>query len=247
MMDEAKYFRAVSRPNMRLTLVPSLWGSGAERSPITVLTRDGRKHIEVGIRFLPDEVVYWPALLSGLSADRARHACGDVWAHALEALVSPLADASTQSELARLVRHLLHLPLAVDERWFQAGGDACELQSRAGVGLVHGIAHHVEGPLRQRLGESWGHARLCAILLLPVADFNFQASDKWLRTFAAHQLETAEVMSVLRELHEPASYRDVLIAMREHWNDILRDPCTRTNSTLVRARSIEFFESWKPS
>ncbi len=40
LMDQAKYFRARLRPELNLVLIPSIWGSGAEASPIAVLNRE---------------------------------------------------------------------------------------------------------------------------------------------------------------------------------------------------------------
>ncbi len=70
LMDQAKYFRARVRPALRLVLIPSIWGSGAEASPIAVLNCEGSKEIAIGDEFLPDAVVYWPELLATVSPHR---------------------------------------------------------------------------------------------------------------------------------------------------------------------------------
>src|SRR6266481_6058377 len=94
LMDEAKHFRAMQRPELRLILIPSIWGSGAEVAPIAVRNVSGVKEIATSEKFLPDAVVYWHELLETVSPERARHACGDVWSHALESFLSPLANDS---------------------------------------------------------------------------------------------------------------------------------------------------------
>jgi alcohol dehydrogenase class IV len=245
MMDEAKYFRARQRPALRLVLAPSVWGSGAERSPVVVLHREGGKQIEMSAAFLPDEVVYWPPMLRSVTPERARHACGDVWAHALEAFLSPLACEALQSRLAALIQELLRLPPGVDERWFGASARACELQARASVGLTHGIAHVLEPRLRMEDPDSdWGHARLCSIFLLPVMELNRQSSAVWVERSRSHAIDTAAVDGVLRELAEPESFRRLLPLLKDNWMRILRDPCTRTNGALVRPQHLAFFEAW---
>jgi hypothetical protein len=245
MMDEAKYFRARERPAMRLVLAPSLWGSGAERSPIVVLNREGGKRIERDVAFLPDEVVYWPPLLQSVPPERARHACGDVWAHALEAFLSPLACEALQSKLAALIGELLGLPLGVDERWFDAGARACELQAKASVGLAHGIAHVLEPRLRAEGPHGmWGHARLCSVFLLPVMALNGQNSTVWAERAGRYAVDAAAVDRVLRELYEPEPFRGALPLFKENWMRILRDPCTRTNGALVRPQHLAFFEAF---
>jgi len=246
MMDEAKYFRAREHPGMRLVLAPSLWGSGAERSPIVVLNRDGGKRIEKDGAFLPDEVIYWSALLCTVSAERARQACGDVWAHALEAFLSPLAGEALREQLASLIRELPALPLAADERWFEASARACELQAQASVGLAHGIAHVLEARLRMEEPlDGWGHARLCSVYLLPVMELNRRNGKIWAERAGQHALDTDAVDTVLSKLYEPESYRRALPFLRDNWMRVLRDPCTRTNGTLVRPQHLSFFEEWE--
>lgn len=243
LMDEAKHFRARQRPGMRLVLMPSIWGSGAESSRIVVLNRNGTKEIEMGDEFLPDVVVYWPDLLATVSASRARHACGDTWAHALEAFFSPLASDAVRGELAGLIAGMLQLPLGVDARWFQVSARACELQAAASVGLVHGIAHVLEYPLRDRYPrEQWGHARLCSTLLLPVMSLNRAASSKWNELAGQYALDEAAIWNVLEHLFEPDSYDFLFPLLQQNWMKILRDPCTRANGALIRSRHIEEIE-----
>jgi alcohol dehydrogenase class IV len=244
MMDAAKHFRARHRPPMRLVLAPSLWGSGAERSPIVVLNREGCKNFEIAPAFLPDEVVYWAPLLHSVPATRARHACGDVWAHTLEAFLSPLANDAVQSEAASLIRDLLALPLGVDERWFDASGRAAELQARTSVGLVHGIAHVLEPYLQAENPGAWGHARLCSVFLLPVMLLNGQNSTVPAERARKHAVDTVAVDRVLRELFEPEAFSRALPLLKQNWMRILREPCTRTNGVLVRPQHLAFFAAW---
>jgi len=246
MMDEAKYFRARRRPQMGLVLVPSLWGSGAERSPIVVLNRDGAKYIETDTAFLPDAVIYWPELLRTISEERARHACGDVWSHVLEAFLSPLGTEELYGELAALMQQLLRLPLATDERWFEASACACELQSKASVGLIHGIAHVLELQIIAQYPESgWGHAKLCSVLLQPVMELNRRNSGKWVERAAQYGIDDEAVSALWGPLHEAEAYRQVLPLLKQNWPQILRDRCSRTNGTLIRPQAIQFFEEWQ--
>ncbi|MGD0437568.1 MAG: iron-containing alcohol dehydrogenase [Bryobacteraceae bacterium] len=243
LMDEAKHFRARRRPALGLILVPSIWGSGAESSPIAVLNREGGKEIAVGGEFLPDAVVYWPELLATVSPARARYACGDSWSHALEAFLSPLACDSLRGELATLIREMLRLPLDADPRWFQASARANAFQAKASVGLVHGIAHVLEHPLRAQYPEQeWGHARLCSVFLLPVMNLNRAASPKWAEVAHQHAIDEDAVWRILQRLFEPEAFAAALPLLRENWMKILRDPCTRTNGALIRARYLEEIE-----
>jgi alcohol dehydrogenase class IV len=204
------------------------------------LNRGGAKEIAIGGEFLPDTVIYWPELLATIPPARARRACGDAWSHALEAFLSPLASDTLRAELAALIGEMLSLPLAADPRWFQASARACALQASASVGLVHGIAHALEHPLRARYPEQeWGHARLCSVFLLPVMNLNRAASPKWTDLARRYNIDEQAVWTVLQRLFEPEALAAALPLLNENWMKILRDPCTRTNGALVRARHLE--------
>ena len=242
LMDRAKAFRSAGA-GLKLALIPSIWGSGAEASPIVVRSRAGRKEIRVEAASLPDVIVYWPELARSVPAARQRTACGDCWAHALEGFLSPLAKADLRAELAELMRRTLALPLAYDPQWFELSALACAGQAQAGVGLVHGLAHTLEGPLRQQQPENdWHHARLCSVFLSPVMRLNCENSPQWGRLLADHRLSEESIWPILDELFEPERYQAALPVLRAEWRNVLRDHCTRINSALVRPGWLERFE-----
>ena len=235
LLDVAKVWRLEHAPGLHLVAVPSIWGSGAEASPIAVLDIDGRKDIRIDERLLPDARAVWPELAESVTPERARQACGDAWAHALEGFLSPLADPTLRAELAALMRKMLQAPLSNDPRWYELSARACAGQARSSVGLVHGIAHTLEGPLRAASGHgSWGHARLCAAFLWPVMRYNEQSSPKWVALTDEYGLDRDELMATARALYDEAGYREVLPTLEENWRDVLRNACTRTNSAVVR-------------
>jgi len=243
LMDQAKYIRARQRPGLRLVLVPSIWGSGAEASPVVVLNREGGKEIASGSEFLPDTVIYWPGLLATVSPARARRACGDTWAHALEAFLSPLAGDQLRGQLAILIGEMLRLPLGNDPRWFSLSARACAFQAQASVGLVHGIAHVLEHPCRARHPEQeWGHARLCSAFLLPVMRLNRLASPKWSALARQYAIDEPAVWDVLQRLFEPEACSAAFPLLQVNWTKVLRDPCTRTNGALIRSRHLDEIE-----
>jgi len=242
LMDRAKFWRASKAPQARLIAIPSIWGSGAEVSPVAVLDRNGAKDIHVGDHLVPDARCAWPELADDLPPALARRACGDAWAHALEGFLSPLADHALQDELADLIRDMTEMPLGNDVRWFELSARACAGQARSSVGLVHGIAHTLEGFLRDEFPDSdWGHAKLCSVFLWPVMAFNRQHSEKWEILASRHRLDDRAIFSLLRELHEADAYSQALGLLDRHWIGILKDPCSRTNSALVRPASKSFF------
>ncbi|MFT5124188.1 MAG: alcohol dehydrogenase class IV [Kiritimatiellia bacterium] len=236
-MDEWK----AHRPDAGYTLVcvPSIYGSGAEVSPVVVLNRPSGKDIQVAEYFKPDARVYWPELLQSVPAAQARDACGDVWSHALEAFISPLADEALRGELAELINELVDQPLEADPAWFELSARACELQSRCGVGVIHGIAHTLEPVLNDP--KSLGHAALCAILLWPVLRYNREHAEKWTELVYQFDLDEAAIEIIARDLFDPERFERVRSLMSEHWKSILRDPCTRTNGVLVRRNHLDYF------
>ena len=242
LIDEAKVWRLERAAELELIAIPSIWGSGAEASPIAVRNRGGKKDIRFDPRLLPAARATWPELAQSVPAMKARFACGDCWSHALEGFLSPLAAAPLRGELAPLLTRLLATPIANDPAWFELSAQACAGQARSSVGLVHGMAHTLEGVLRGREPElDWGHARLCSLFLWPVMRFNMQNSVKWRDLLEQYNLSPQEILETLQSLFDPETYDHVLPALRENWLSILRDPCSRTNSALVRPASLDFF------
>lgn len=236
LIDQAKVLRA-KHPTVKLAALPTLWGSGAEASPIAVVNENHKKVILMGPEILPDVIVSHPAFAESLPADLMKRACGDALSHALEGFLSPLGNDETREDLAEVLKPMLKLPLGYSADWFELSALACAGQSRASVGVVHGIAHVLENEMQ------WGHARLCSIFLLPVMTFNKTNSPKW-PLLAEHGIKDDEIFAVLRQLFDEQAYAATLPALKANWMNVLRDPCSRTNSALVRPSDIEFFESF---
>ncbi len=242
LIDTAKVWRVRHAPSARLIAIPSLWGSGAEVSPVAVLNRQGKKDIYIGDEYMPDIRCLWPELSQTVPDHMIPYACGDALSHALEGFFSPLADSYVQKDLSEVMRKMLVVSPCNDPRWFELSARACYGQAQASVGLVHGIAHVLEGYLQAAFpDEGWGHARLCSLFLWPVFEFNRQNSSKWDRLIDQYGLDGAEILELIQSLYDSDSYTQALGALDRHWMEILRDPCTRTNSTLVRPASKRFF------
>ncbi len=244
LIDQAKLACRSRRPGLRLIAVPSRWGSGAEVSPVAVFHQDGRKQVAVDAALVPDAWVVVPELAASLDLAALRAGCGDAWAHAYEALMSPLADADLRVELARLVVDMLALGLGADPRWFDLSARACGLQVRASVGLVHGMAQVLEPALAGELEPAPGHAELCATLLAPVHAFNLGTPGSWDALCRQLDLDAAALARTFAELHDVALYQGLLPALKRLWTRVLREPMTRTNGVLVRPGSLDFFLAW---
>ncbi|WP_295394864.1 iron-containing alcohol dehydrogenase [uncultured Thiodictyon sp.] len=242
-IDQAKWWRVQHRPGLRLVAIATIWGSGAENSPIAVLDHDGVKEIHLGEQYLPDVRCTFPEFAQEIPLSLARSGCGDVWTHALEGFLSPLADRPLREELAALIGDLLGLPIGRDPRWFEYSALACAAQARSSVGLVHGIAHQLEAPLRANQADgNWGHAALCSLFIYPVMCFNRQGSDRFATLAAAFGLDADGLLAHLSTLFDPVGYDRALPELRRHWAETLRDPSTRLNSVLVRPGALDYFD-----
>jgi iron-containing alcohol dehydrogenase-like protein len=246
-LDRAKHLRMSQWPALRLIAMPSLWGSGAEVSPIVVLGGE-KKNIHFSDDLIPDQFVVWPELAGAASLRLLRFACGDVWAHAFEAFCSPLATDTIRIKATEVMNEIAEYPVGFDERWFDASATACLLQARSSVGLIHGFAHVLEPLLRGvEPAANWGHAKLCSIFLLPVLSFNLSRSPKVGSLAAEYGLDLAAVRSVAGVLFCEADYLEAMAVAEQHWETIARHRCSRTNCVLVRRNSLAFFQQFLAS
>jgi hypothetical protein len=242
LLDAVKIARLDSRPTLSLVAVASLWGSGAEASPVALARVGERKVVRMEPGLLPDARAVLPQFADSLPEALARLGCADAWSHALEGALSPLGDASVRADGAALMAEMLSVGVCADPIWFDLSARACALQARAGVGLVHGIAHVLEGPLQAAEPDfGWGHARLCATFCWPVLHLNQQINDKWPRLAAEFGLDQAAVEATLLALFEPTAYDRALPRLEALWIPVLRDPLSRTNSALVRRGHLAHF------
>lgn len=242
-IDKVKVWCADNTPAARLVAIPSRWGSGAEVSPICVLMDDdGHKKILIDEKYIPNAVVIIEKLADSLSQDMMRAGCGDSWAHVMEAFLSPLANEAIRDDAAGLINEMLDVGLGSNPVWYMLSGRACALQARCSVGLVHGIAHILEGKLKKNNDAGQGHAELCSLFMLPVMKFNALLSPKLDGLFTYYKLDKNEIFAVFLSLFDHEKYDDILPVLEENWRNILLDPCTRTNSVLVRPKSLDFFK-----
>lgn len=237
MLDEAKRFVHDEAPLLLLIAIPTIWGSGAENSPVVVLNHGEGKEIRMGDDYLPHARAVWEELAFTIPLNLARAACGDAWAHALEGFLSPLATEALRGEIADVMRGMLAAGVGNDARWFELSARAAAAQARSSVGLVHGVAHTLE----PRLG--FGHARLCATYLRPVFAFDRRV-DKVESLLRQYGLDAEAIAAAAAALFDGADYRETLPALAREWPQVLRDRNTRTNATLVRASDLPFFLSF---
>ena len=242
LIDAAKIWRADCRPRARLAAIPSVWGSGAEATRIAVTNEGGLKKIRVDDALMPDVRAIVPEFAETLTPGMVKNGCGDAWAHAIEGFLSPLAGAEVRNDLAETMRRMLNAGIGNRPEWFELSARAAAGQAQSSVGLIHGLAHVIEGPMREaHPAQNFGHAGLCAVLAWPVLAFNTANSDKWGVLCAEYSLDRGAIEQTLRSLHDTEAFDLARPFIKSLWTSILRDPCTRTNSALVRPNHLAFF------
>jgi alcohol dehydrogenase class IV len=235
-IDQAKWAAKGADSDISIVALPTLWGSGAEASPIVVLNGMDGKEIHIDAHLLPDAIIYVEGISESAPPDLLRWASADVWAHALEGFLSPLADDETRAMLADVIKNLLHLaPTPAFERdWFEQSALACCLQAQSSVGLAHGIAHQVE------FASGFGHARVISAVLPTVLAMHIE-TDRYAELLSAYHLEGDAINDCVTRLAKPDDASALAPLISDQWMAILRDPCTRTNGYLVRRQAVERF------
>jgi alcohol dehydrogenase class IV len=242
LIDAAKIWRADHCPETMLAAIPSIWGSGAEATHIAVVNFEQIKNIRVDDLLAPDVRVIIPELAQTLSRELVVSACGDCWAHAVEGFLSPLAQTPLRRQLAGTIRGMLNAGIENRPEWFELSAASAAGQAESSVGLIHAMAHVLEGPLRYRHNSGlFNHAKLCSVLAWPVVVFNDRNSGKWAALCTEYDLDKSAIEGELRYLYDDTLYDALLPLMEQMWLSIMRDPCSRTNGVLVRASHISFF------
>ena len=240
LIDEAKLKNIGS--DFELIAIPSLWGSGAEVSPIAVFEENGIKDYLFDEEMLPIAYSSIPGIAQSLPEHLVRYGCGDALSHALEGTLSPLGDNATRITGAALLTDMLDIGVKLDERWFEFSADACLLQSQTSVGVIHGIAHTIEPMLKNDFPHvDWGHARICSNLLWPVFSQFILESEKWNTFTSEFDINVSELSTTFKFLFNDDDYDAMRGYIIEAWPQILRHPLTRTNSSLIRRSHLEKF------
>jgi alcohol dehydrogenase class IV len=236
-LDRVKLWRRETSPQTWLCAVASLWGSGAEASPIAVRLENGQKVAHSNAALLPEARAVWPELASAIPANLACWGYGDTLSHAIEAFLSPLGGDDNRAIAADFLKTRL-LPQALDQSpaWFDLSADACAIQARAGVGLVHGIAHTLEPQL-----ADIGHARLCSAFLWPVFRYNVERGAKVGSLTAAYGIEVDRLDRACRAVFDATDFHALLPTLERLWDSVIRHPLSRINCTTARRDGIDFF------
>ncbi|MBQ3000676.1 MAG: iron-containing alcohol dehydrogenase [Oscillospiraceae bacterium] len=258
-MDCAKAMVYFAEKTARLIAVPTTSGSGSEVTDFAILTHDGVKHPLIDEKICPEAAFLDSDLLETLPKTLIADCGFDVLSHAAEGYAAtkatPFTDALAESAFATVLQKLPD----------SFGGDtSCRLEihccatmagisfTRAGLGLVHALAHSLGGEFHIP------HGRLNAILLPAVIEHNKAARHKYANlarraglsgvsdTVAVKNLKNA-LYRLRQELNMPDTLIAAGISPAELWNKrekiitaALHDPCCNTNPQPVTEETVRF-------
>ncbi|MGL4825922.1 MAG: iron-containing alcohol dehydrogenase [Vibrionaceae bacterium] len=189
------------RNKARFVAIPSTSGTGTEATCVSVITdrKKGTKYPLVSYELCPDVAIVDGEVCQSMPAHVTANTGLDALTHALEAYVTPLADAYTDSLAERAVIDIFRaLPVAVangsDLAARQTMHDASCLAgmsfTNALLGIVHSMAHQVGGMF------GVPHGRANAILLPNVIRFNASvAEQKYAKIGALIGVDNAEALA----------------------------------------------------
>jgi len=212
--------------NRRVIAVPTTPSSGAEASPIVLLTnRDGKKIYLSDKAFLPSMVVLDPTLLQSIPREKLGAMCMDIIAHAVESLYSrfsnPLAHAYARMALEKL-EETVHLNAEPNYASMQLAGFFGGIaQGIAGTGLCHALAHNIGAP------RGLAHADAVALFLRSSIEVSAEHAEVSV-CLIANDFPYERIFSLIKNLTQLYPLERQMIKLpttHEVLSLIHRDPC----------------------
>ncbi len=194
------------RNKAKFIAIPSTSGTGTESTCVSVITdrEKGTKYPLVSYELCPDIAIVDGELCKTMPASVTANTGLDALTHAIEAYVTPLADAYTDSLAERAVTDIFNvLPTAVScgdnldarQKMHDASCMSGMSFSNALLGIVHSLSHQVGGMF------GVPHGRANAILLPNIIRFNTQkAESKYMRLAALIGVNSTEEFAKRIEL-----------------------------------------------
>ncbi|MFD2671967.1 iron-containing alcohol dehydrogenase [Marinicrinis sediminis] len=244
----------------RLTAIPSTAGSGSEVSETAVLTIDGQKVPLHHASLLPNEVLLDEQIVATAPDRVLWNGIWDVFTHALESYVSPLATPASKRLSLDAIRNCKeHVDKLTSTRLEpapeskqSASSDlqwnsvlAGKAQSVASAGLIHALAHQVEHR------KQW-HGEACGRIIASVTRFHMtKAEEKFHSIWQACGFEDAiEGIAWLEEKTKQTvgTFRPVdqmQMNREEMLKRIQLDPCFRTNAAYISRQELDtWLQTW---
>lgn len=245
------------RNKARFVAIPSTSGTGTEATCVSVITdrARGTKYPLVSYELCPDVAIVDGEVCQSMPAHVTANTGLDALTHALEAYVTPLADAYTDCMAERAVVDIFKaLPVAVADgsnlAARQTMHDASCLAgmsfTNALLGIVHSLAHQVGGMF------GVPHGRANAILLPNVIRFNATVvADKYAQLARFIGADSAEALaSAIETLRASVGVEDGFEAYgipADQWQEkaaimaqhAMEDACTGCNPRQPTVEELE--------
>lgn len=245
------------RNKARFVAIPSTSGTGTEATGVSVITdrKQGTKYPLVSYELCPDIAIVDGKVCQSMPAHVTANTGLDALTHALEAYVTPLADAYTDSLAERAIVDIFKtLPVAVAQgnnlASRQIMHDASCLAgmsfTNALLGIVHSMAHQVGGMF------GVPHGRANAILLPNVIRFNATVvADKYIQLARlvggnsvedlAYSIENLRAKIGVEDSFEAygisaEQWQEKAVIMAQH---AIKDACTDCNPRKPTVKELE--------
>ncbi|TBL61979.1 iron-containing alcohol dehydrogenase [Hafnia paralvei] len=235
------------RKKARFIAIPSTSGTGTEATCVSVITdrKKGTKYPLVSYELCPDIAIVDGELCRSMPPHVTANTGLDALTHALEAYVTPFADAYTDSLAERSFADIFEaLPVAVKngnnlearQKMHDASCLAGMSFSNALLGIVHSLAHQVGGMF------GVPHGRANAILLPNVIRFNSITSERKYKKLAeligedSSESLACRIEKLRQHVNVDPSFKAFGISENEWINKLhamaehaMRDACTGCN------------------
>ena len=234
-IDLAKLVKV--RQGIKMAAIPTTVGSGAEVSQHAVIVENGAKKVYSSQSLLPEAVIYNHIFLQSLDKEQIVFQSIDALSHALESLVSrmanPLSDSFALLAIQKIYYYLDNFSNfknqdEILENLQIAAFFAGLAQSSAATGLAHSFAHYF-GP-----NCKISHAQAVAVFLLDVLELNSQKTDKYKKLDQLNDLTSKDSISKLKILFQDLKIslpklKDTGKSLEDIAWAVKKDICTATN------------------
>lgn len=235
-MDLAKTARL--EKDVKIIIVPTTSGTGAEVSRSAVITENGEKKPIVSERLVPNVVLLDPGFTLTLPTFKTAYTVVDALTGSIEGLVSRTSNLLSEGMAILAIDKIIpNLKIAYEtpddiksrENLQLAGFLSGVVQGSSSVGLIHSFAHYFGAKMNLPHGLAVG------TFTIPVIEHGMRKTDGFQKLQASQYLQGDSLSSLtkffkeinLYEYHKKLDFGDVDI--KEACERIRKDVCTTTN------------------
>lgn len=232
-IDFSKRVYLAQNNNVKFFIFPSLLGSGAESSIVSIITNSGEKNFNINKDLIPDGVIYDENLINSCKPNEIIKGTIDALTHCIESTLTISSNYYLNFLSYETVNFFLKKK---SKKFFKKnidnyydfsllsfnGGLA---QSNSGSGICHALSHAAE-----KLTEE-SHSKCITFFILPTLKYLRKKNKKELKNFD-DKLDTFiyDLIKIVKK-NENFEKLDKLISNNQKLNDLFKnaqlDPCWR--------------------